>query len=220
MISLAQFRGLVERLRHHPEPLGGAPLDDHIAWQESVGVPSSAEDFAMEAIYVVCNSGMKHTIARQIYERCAAALKAGLPVNAEARNLIDPDLPKVFGHPGKSAAIDRIWNERDALFKAYLDAPDKVEFCGSLPWVGGITKYHLAKNFGADVAKPDVHLQRLADHWGGTPQSVCEEIGRLSGYRVATVDLILWMACAKGLINSVTGVILEDAADSLEMEVA
>lgn len=210
MISLEQLSLVIDRLRRHPEPLGGIPLDDHIAWQESVGVPGSAEDFARETIWVICNSGMKHTIARQIYDRCTEALQAGLPVSSSARDLIDPSLPKVFGHPGKSQAIDGIWRDRTRLFTEYLAAPDKVAFCGSLPWIGGVTKYHLAKNFGADVAKPDVHLQRLADHWGSTPQSVCERLGNAAGYRAATIDLILWMACAKGVIDSVSGQIVPE----------
>jgi hypothetical protein len=77
-----------------------------------------------------------------------------------------------------------------------------VAFCGTLPWVGPITKYHLAKNFGGNFAKPDVHLQRLADAEGTTPQELCERLGEATGYRASTIDLILWRACADGIINS------------------
>jgi hypothetical protein len=112
---------------------------------------------------------------------------------------------KVFGHQGKAAAIDDIWRRRRELLAGYLAANDKIEFCASLPWIGNITKYHLAKNFGAQVAKPDVHLQRLADREGIGPQALCERLSVSSGYRVATVDLILWRACANGIMNSRTG---------------
>jgi len=91
------------------------------------------------------------------------------------------------------------------LLGRYLVAADKVEFCASLPWIGNITKYHLAKNFGADVAKPDVHLQRLADREGTTAQALCERLAKATGYRAATVDVLLWRACANGIINSRTG---------------
>lgn len=81
-------------------------------------------------------------------------------------------------------------------------ADDKLAFCESLPWIGGITKYHLAKNFGADVAKPDVHLKRLADAAGCTAQALCDRLARETGYRVGTVDVVLWRACAIGLVDS------------------
>jgi hypothetical protein len=136
---------------------------------------------------------MKNTVARQIYERV-------MPVVQEGRSSFE-----AFKHPGKAGAIDAIWREREDLHRQYLDAEDKVEFCGRLPWIGGITKYHLAKNFGAQLAKPDVHLQRLADLHGETAQGLCERLAQASGYKVATVDLILWRACAIGLIASRTG---------------
>lgn len=52
-----------------------------------------------------------------------------------------------------------------------------IEFCETLPRVGGITKYHLAKNLGVDVAKPDVWLERVAAKSGETVHELC---GRLS----------------------------------------
>src|SRR3546814_9802645 len=68
----------------------------------------------------------------------------------------------VFGHKGKSAAMDHIWANRTQLFADYLAAPDKIQYCRSIPWIGDITCYLLAKNFGAQVAKPDVHLVRVS----------------------------------------------------------
>jgi hypothetical protein len=199
VITLDEFLAIKAALASHPEPLNGMPLADHIEWSETAGPPMSPEDFALEAIYVICNSGMKHTIARQIYERCRAALLDGQTTSTETRALIG--LPKVFGHAGKTSAIDTIWFFRDRLYAEYMAAGDKVEFCGALPWIGGITKYHLAKNFGADVAKPDVHLERLAKHHGTTPQALCDELAAATGYKSRTIDLILWMACAKGVIR-------------------
>lgn len=172
--------------------LGAVAVDD-IAWSEAIEPPATPEDFALEAIFVICNSGMKNTIARVIFEKCRDALIDGRSAST------------AFGHAGKSAAIDRIWRDRGQLFVDYLAAADKLAFCGSLPWIGGITKYHLAKNFGVDCAKPDVHLQRLADREGCTAQELCQRLAAETGYRVATVDLILWRACANGVLNSRTG---------------
>lgn len=164
-----------------------------IEWSESLQAPDDAEDFAFEAIYVICNSGMKNTVARRIFEKCRDALHEGLSART------------AFGHPGKAGAIDTIWCERDRLLTEFTAADDKVAYCETLPWIGSITKYHLAKNFGVDCAKPDVHLQRLADREGCSAQALCERLAAASGYRVATVDLILWRACANGVLNSRTG---------------
>ncbi|RWP64894.1 hypothetical protein [Mesorhizobium sp.] len=184
-ITASLFREIIAAL--------GEQAADDIAWSENLQPPTDAEDFASEAIFVICNSGMKNTIAVKIFAKVMTAIQGGISAFA------------VFGHPGKAKAIDTIWRTRDELLAAYLAAPDKIEFCASLPWIGGITKYHLAKNFGADVAKPDVHLQRLADREGVTAQFLCDRLASETGYRAATVDVVLWRACANGVLNSRTG---------------
>lgn len=189
MIDAAAFGEVVSRLRD------AGVADADIEWSENCCPPTSAIQFAREAIFVICNSGMKNTVARRIYARVCDAI--GRNNNALT----------VFGHVGKAAAIDQIWFHRDRLFAEYLAAVDKVAYCETLPWIGAITKYHLAKNFGAQVAKPDVHLQRLADLEGVTPQALCERLAADSGYKVATVDVLLWRACATGVVDSRTGLL-------------
>lgn len=186
-ISRAMFEGIIERLRT------AGYADEDIAWAENLVPPETAEAFAREAIFVICNSGMRFTVAQQIFDRCCLALQKGQAI------------ADVFRHPGKSAAIQRIWSERAALFAAYRQADDKLAFIADLPWIGGITKFHLAKNFGLDVVKPDVHLVRLAAVYGISPHELCAALSRETGYRVATIDTLLWRACAIGLIDSQTG---------------
>lgn len=184
-ISLQDFERVVRAL--------GDQATEDIAWAEGCTLPRTAEEFATETIFVIANSGMKNTVARQIFERCMVALHAGQPV-------ID-----VFKHKGKAAAMEHVWRERVALLRGFLAAPDRLAYCETLPWIGAITKYHLAKNFGQSLAKPDVHLQRLADREGTTPQALCERLAALTGYRVATIDTLLWRACATGVLDSRTG---------------
>lgn len=161
-----------------------------IEWSEGCTEPTSADEFASEAIFVICNSGMRFTVAQGIFNRIMPRLTSG------------GSSSEVFGHKGKCGAIDHIWAERERLLDEYRAAPDKLAFCESLPFIGGITKYHLAKNFGADVAKPDVHLQRLAAAEGTTAQALCERLAEQTGYRIATVDVVLWRACAIGAIKT------------------
>lgn len=161
-----------------------------IEWSENIEPPPNAKALAAEAIYVIVNSGMSNVVAVPIFERCMAALHKGKSATT------------VFGHPGKAAAIDHIWRRRVTLFRQLRKTDDLVAFCATLPWTGDITKYHLAKNLGADVAKPDVHINRLAAPEGVTAHQLCERLAKETGYRVATVDLILWRACADGIIHS------------------
>ncbi len=177
--------------------LGEQALKD-IDWSEAAAPPADAEAFARETIFVICNSGMKSTVATMIFWRCMAALAAG------------QDVHQAFGHAGKAAAIARVWRERGRLFADYLaacSAKDQLAFLASLPWIGPVTSLHLAKNFGLNVAKPDVHLQRLAERDGSTVQALCQRLAAETGYRAATIDTILWRACAEGVIDSKTGLI-------------
>lgn len=167
-----------------------AGYTEAIEWSESAAGPRGPAAFAREAIYVICNSGMSNVVAVPIFRRCMKAVRSG----RSART--------VYGHPGKAEAIDWIWKHRKRLFRMFANTSDIVEFCEGLPWIGPITKYHLAKNLGADFAKPDVHLNRLADWEGVTAQQLCERLARETGYRAATIDLILWRACADGIIHS------------------
>lgn len=185
-----------------------------IEWSENVDEPPSAEALALDAIFVICNSGMKHTVAQGIYRRVVEAIKADRPIR------------EAFGHPGKAAAIADIWARRYELYDMWLtaglndvmaDTPENIEaataggkayrpvhfthrlaFCESLPWIGGITKFHLAKNLGVDCAKPDVWLVRLGKATGEDPHALCARLARASGDRIATVDLVLWYCLAKG----------------------
>lgn len=187
MITAADFQHLVEQL--------GVQAVDDISWSENLKEPLNADDFAREIIFVIANSGMKNTVARGIYYRVIESLNGGGSASAG------------FGHAGKTAAMDGIWKDRELLFGAYNDAPDKLTFLETLPWIGPITKYHAAKNFGVDVAKPDVHLQRLADREGCSVQFLCDRLSKEVGLRSATVDVVLWRACANGVLDSRTGVI-------------
>jgi len=68
-----------------------------------------------------------------------------------------------------------------------------------LPFVGDITAYHLAKNLGVEVAKPDRHLMRLASSMGfGSPQELCADISQSTGDPISVVDLILWRYLERG----------------------
>lgn len=183
MITLERFELIEAAIRAR----GYGPTID---WTESLSPPDEPEAFAKQTIYVICNSGMANTVAAVIFDRCMEALQNGRSATS------------VFRHPGKSLAIDAIWEERDRHFTDYLAADDKVAALRRLPWIGDITALHLAKNFGANVAKPDVHMERLARAEATTVKDLCARLSAETGYRAATIDTILWRACALKVLNS------------------
>ena len=183
MLTLNRMRRLEAALRRQ----GYGPT---IEWSENIQPPADADGFADQAIYAIINGGMKATVAGPIHIRCMASLQASLSATS------------VFGHPGKAMAIDQVWSERQRLFDGYREARDPLVFLVTLPWIGPVLALHLAKLMGHDVAKPDIHLERLARRDCTTTAKLCRKLARQTGYRVATIDSILWRACADGLIKS------------------
>jgi len=141
---------LIERIaRALPPADSGFEINEAITWQETVEPPVDAIDFATETVYVICNSGMKHSVARKIYDRVHEALTEGRSAAT------------VFGHAGKTAAIDRIWRERDKLhagFSALQTDAERLEFLAALPWIGAIT----------NTTSP-----RISESMSPSPTSIC-----------------------------------------------
>lgn len=165
-----------------------AGFADAIAWQDGVGRPETSDVFALEACWVILNSGMAYRVTRKLWPRIRGAIIAGDAIP--------------FGHAGKVAAMTEIWRDRERLWPEIpTDDEALVEWCAGLPWIGQITKFHLAKNLGADVCKPDVWMQRLASYLGVSAHEACRAIAEEMGERIATVDLILWAALSNKIIT-------------------
>ena len=134
---------------------------------------------------MVLNAGMKEQVVRTIWKRLLPQLESGLPLVG-------------FRHQGKCAAIEFIWVNRERLLEEWDRNGRSVDWLASLPWIGQITKWHLARNLGVDCCKPDRHLMRLGEAFGMSPTCLCEQLATLSGDRIGTVDVVLWRAANLG----------------------
>jgi len=161
---------------------------DEIEWARSLMPCATPMHFALEAMWVILNSGLKNQVAREIEQRIHKAINRGDPVST------------AFAHKGKVRAIQYIMFHRQTLFKGYLETEDKLTYLQTLPWIGPITKYHLAKNLGLDVVKPDRHLVRIARKEGKTPLQLCKDLSELTGNSLAVVDTVLWRAANLGFM--------------------
>jgi hypothetical protein len=167
--------------------------------------PQSPEDCAGEIIWIILCAGRSAQAARTLEQRVWEAIHAGKSAYS------------AFGYRAKADAIDRAWRERVRDFTAVSlvlstgDLDKLLAWCRSIPFVGEDTQFQLAKNFGADLCKPDIWLSRLA----GFPDrprraskvrfpacmALCKMLGESSGDRIAAVDSLLWLACNKAVLR-------------------
>lgn len=173
-------------------------------WSVSgVGLPATAEAMAGEIIWIILCAGRSAQAARTLEKKVWAAINSGRPA------------VEAFGYRAKAAAIDRAWHERHADFATLQqigngDPERLLAWCKAIPFVGDDTQFQLAKNFGADLCKPDIWLCRAA----GIPDqprravhlrfpvcmALCRYLAADTGDRIAAVDSLLWLACNKGVL--------------------
>ncbi len=159
-----------------------------VDWAGSITTCVRPELFLEEYIWVVINAGMREQVARKIYTKVMEVLFTGVPVL------------EVFAHAGKAAAITKMACEYNEKFLCYDEATDKLAFLKTLPWIGDITKYHLAKNLGVQCVKPDRHLVRIAKSFGMEPFQMCLRISEQTGDMLTEVDQVVWRAANLRLV--------------------
>jgi len=176
-----------------------AGFSHEISWQESVNFDDVTEsDFLREHAWVTLSAGMRERVIRNLFHAISSSFydfkSAEIIVENESRcrylSL------KHFNNPRKVDAIiitaHKIFSEGFMTFKKSLSL-NPLEVLQSLPYIGPITCYHLAKNIGLQVAKPDRHLTRLANHAGyDDVQMFCKDISLQTGDSVPVVDIVLW----------------------------
>lgn len=150
------------------------------------GVMTDFDSFFYEYVYVVLASGFRAKIAARL-----------APLIVECHGDI-PKMQKHFKNQRKLNSIATIWGERER-WKELRDSFKTVDDLVNLPFIGEITKYHLARNIGlVSCAKPDVHLCRWCGKITGNDkeemvpiltQAIADKVGRKQG----TVDFALWV---------------------------
>lgn len=80
---------------------------------------------------------------------------------------------------------------------------DPIQSLQSFPFIGPITAFHLAKNLGFTTAKPDRHLQRMAQAMGYTDgHHLCRVLANETGDPIQVVDIVLWRYSEQRLQDS------------------
>lgn len=185
-----------------------AGYSEEIAWQNSVSLDEvTAESFLSEAAWVIMSAGMSERVVSACFPRIATAFGGFESLNwivARASSCIE-DALEHFNHRPKIEAIATIAAllERDGADSLIAE----LQRCGpealvQLPYIGPVTSYHLAKNLGVAVPKPDRHLVRLAAGSAfATVDAMCDAFASAVGEPTDVVDVVLWRACAMGALD-------------------
>lgn len=170
-----------------------------IDWQRGLRLERVTEPaFLAEAAWVVLSSGMREAVVRKAFGGVSEAFhrwESASRIAGEAQQCVDAAL-RCFNHRGKIRAIATIASLVDAAGFDRLKGEigrRGVDRLRELPYMGPATSYHLAKNIGMDVVKPDRHLLRIAEASGyHCPDRLCRDLAESVGERVSVVDLVLW----------------------------
>ena len=177
----------------------GAGYDHEIDWQEETDIARTTEtEFLREAAWVVLSSGFRETIVRAKFPGVSEAFLDWCSAEriSACRESCERQAMSVFGNRRKICAIGKI--VRMVAEDGYEVVKWRVRQGGAkylreMPFMGPVTSYHLAKNIGIAVAKPDRHLMRMACASGrGSAMEMCEEVAKIVGDATDVVDLVFW----------------------------
>ncbi len=170
-----------------------------IFWQSNLKFEDLDESIFLEELaWVVLCSGMREKVVRNLFNNISKCffnwVSAKLIVHN--KNRCFHEATKFFNNAPKISAIinaaHKINNQGFAQLKRMI-REDPIETLKQFFYIGPVTVYHLAKNIGLPVAKPDRHLTRIAKMEGYRDvQTFCNEISKLTGDPVPVVDIVFW----------------------------
>ena len=173
----------------------------------------SPEEFVFEVFYVILASGFKQKIAKEKFLLIKNFICKGSKVCPE-------NLLKIFGNKNKINAICKIWENKEKYCKQFYslsDTDDKICMLSTLPYIGEITKNHIARNLGINKVKYDVWIQRLGIALYGNDKDkenslisknvknscdkMFKDIALATNEPIGYIDVVLWKSCQIGILK-------------------
>lgn len=174
-------------------------FQNELQWQSSLCFEELNETiFLKELAWVILSSGMREKVIRKIFpdiSNCFFNWSSAKVITDNADVCLNKAI-REFNHRPKINAIiwaaKKIENINFDEFKNQIKE-DPIEVLQQFPYIGTTTVFHLAKNIGLPVAKPDRHLLRIAYQEGFSDvQDFCSQISQMSGDSIPVVDIVLW----------------------------
>lgn len=163
--------------------------------------PNEVSDrfFFQELAWCIYNAGMRETVIRKKWESIRLAFFDFDPsFVAQYGDESLKAMREIFNHPKKNESVVQSAHLilKDTPIGKKLGAfseDEALNYLEGYPFIGKITKYHLARNMGFDVVKPDRHLVRLTQFLGcDSPDKLVSEISQMTGERKGYIDYVLW----------------------------
>lgn len=190
MNKLKAKRMFEEALRAVGDSADWHPEDMAKQWREL-----DEKEFLSQYCWVVFASGFKVAQLRPVFPSISKVFKHFDPeAVARMRPVKEEKLPikrkdKADGFlTGAKMVHSEGWGE----FKKRLKR-EGMDYLEKLPWIGEITKKHLAMNIGlADTPKDDVHLRRRAEHCNASVDELVAFLAEEYKMQRRQVDAVLW----------------------------
>ena len=174
-------------------------FQNEILWQSNLRFDNLEErSFLREIAWVILTCGMKEAIIRNRFKdvsNCFFNWTSAKKITSN-REKCQSSALKIFNNKQKISAI---LNAADQVNKIGFDElkqkvrSDPINTLQIFDYIGPVTVYHLAKNIGLPVAKPDRHLVRIAQMENYRDvQTFCGDISKLSGDPIPVVDIVFW----------------------------
>jgi endonuclease III len=170
-----------------------------VDWQYNLSFSGITEsDFLRETAWVILSAGMRESVVRKKFSAISEAFYEWITAEqiTTHKSACKTKAMTIFGNERK---IDSIIKIAEIVYQKGFDEVrnsiefDGVKFIQLLPYMGPATSYHLAKNLGLSVVKPDRHLLRVARRTGyRSPEDLCQAIAKIVGDKVSVIDLVIW----------------------------
>src|ERR1017187_8645602 len=170
-----------------------------IIWQKTVRIEELTEAVLLrECAWVILSSGMREAVVRRKFSTISEAFFNW----TSAQQIVWYNYDCVrsallcFRHEPKIRAIAQtaaiIHEKGFGAVREEIDR-DPIAALRQFPYIGPTTSFHIAKNIGLSVAKPDRHMCRLAALTGyDQPADLCSTIAEYVGDPVSVVAIVLW----------------------------
>lgn len=173
--------------------------EKEILWQSNLNFYEISEScFLRELAWVILSAGMREQIIRKFFKYLTPHF-----YNWKSAEIISRNEKKCFKKAIKIFKNEKKINGIIASAKiinqtGYTNLKEKIEqnpidTLKIFPYVGNITVYHLAKNIGLNVAKPDRHLVKIAKNEGfNDVQEFCKYISDRCEDSIPVIDIVFW----------------------------
>jgi len=198
-MAIFQHEALLEKYVDAKDYIINEGYVAEIDWQSGLNFDSTSEsDFLRESAWVILSSGMRETVIRKKFEDIEASFLKFISAKDIVLNA-DECREKAISEFSHDKKIDAIISLSTRVVVDGFDIVKKqikhygIRYLQSFDFIGPATSYHLAKNLGLCVSKPDRHLCRVADVTGfESVEVLCDTLSDCTGDSASVVDLVIW----------------------------